>query len=99
MFQGITPWGPIIFVTVVVVGGAVVVLRLTGRSGYAWTYALLVVGLALAAFGTIATAMFVPAAILLVSAVVVVIATARLHHAPASDRHDDNARTLRSPQR
>ena len=76
MFQGMTPWGPIILAAVVVVGGAVVIHRLTGRSGYTWTYALLVLGLALAAFGTIATAMFVPAAILLMSAVVVFIATA-----------------------
>ncbi len=94
-----TPWGPIIFVTVVVAGGAVVVLRLTGRSGYSWTYALLVVGLALAAFGTIATAMFAPAAILLVSAVVVGIATARVHHDRDSDRHDNRTRTPQSPQR
>lgn len=98
MFQGMTPWGPIIFVTVVVVGGAFVVLRLTRRPGYSWTYALLVVGLALAAFGTIAAAMFVPAASLLVSAVVVFIATARVHHDPA-DRHVDNTRTTPSPQR
>jgi hypothetical protein len=99
MFQGMTPWGPIIFVTVVVVGGAVVVLRVTGRSGYTWTYALLVVGLALAAFGTIATAMFVPAGMLLISAVVVFIATARVRHGLASHGQDDNTGTLRSPQR
>lgn len=99
MFQGMTPWGPIIFVAIVAVGGAAVALRLTGRSGYSWTYALLVVGLALAAFGTIATAMFVPAAILLVAAVVVFIATARVQQDPASDRPEDKTRTLQSQQR
>jgi hypothetical protein len=75
VFKGLTPWAPILFVAVVVVGGALVVLRLTGRSGYAWAYGLFVIGLALAAFGTIATAMFAPAAILGVSAIAVVIGT------------------------
>lgn len=77
MFQGLTPWGPIVFVGVVAVLGAVVVLRLTGRSGYAWAYSLFVIGLALAAFGTIATAMFVPAAVLLLSALAVLISTVK----------------------
>lgn len=77
MFKGLTPWGPILLVAVVAVGGALVVFRLTGRSGYAWAYVLLVVGLALAVFGTIATAMFVPAATLFVSAIVVFIGTWR----------------------
>ena len=99
MFQGMTPWGPIIVVAVVVVGGAVVVLRLTGRSGYTWTYALFVTGLALAAFGTIATAVFVAAAILLISAFVVFIATALGRRDNASDRNDDATRTLRRSQR
>ncbi len=77
MFQGLTPWGPIVFVAVVALGGALVVLRLTGRSGYAWAYVMLVVGLALAAFGTIATAVFAPAAILMVLALVVFVGTMR----------------------
>ena len=77
MFQGMTPWGPILFVAVVVVGGAMVVSAFRPDApATSWTYALLVVGLALAAFGTIATAMFVPAAILLMTAVVVFIVTA-----------------------
>ena len=77
MFKGLTPWGPILFVAVVAIGGALLVLRLTGRTGYAWAYVLLVVGVALAVFGTIATAMFVPAAILLILAVIVFVGTAR----------------------
>jgi hypothetical protein len=73
----LTPWGPIAFVAVVAVGGAVLVFRITGRSGYAFAYVLLVVGVGLAVFGTIATAMFVPAAILLASALMVSVVTAR----------------------
>lgn len=65
MFKGMTPWGPIVLVAVVVLGGAFLVLRLTGRPGYAWAYTLLVFGLALAAFGTIATAAFALAAVML----------------------------------
>ena len=77
MFKGLTPWGPIVFVAIVALGGAWLVVRLTGRTSYAWSYVLLVVGVALAAFGTIATAMFAPAAILLVSALVIFVGTLR----------------------
>lgn len=72
-----TPWGPIVLVAVVVLGGAFVVLRLTGRPGYSWAYVLLVLGLASAAFGTIATVAFVWAAILLLVGVAVLVGTLR----------------------
>ena len=77
MFKGLTPWGPIVVVAIVALGGAWVVVRLTGRPSYAWSYVLLVAGLALAVFGTIATAMFVPAAILLVLALAIFVGTLR----------------------
>jgi hypothetical protein len=77
VFKGLTPWGPILFVAIVALGGAWVVVRLTGRTGYAWSYILLVVGLALAVFGTIATAMLAPAALLLVLALVIFVGKLR----------------------
>lgn len=77
MFKGMTPWGPIVFVAVIVFGGAFLVLRLTGRPGYSWAYALLVLGLASAALGVIATVAFVWAAILLLIGIAVFVSTLR----------------------
>ena len=77
MFKGLTPWGPIVFVAVIVLGGALLVLRLTGRPGFAWAHALLVLGLASTALGTIATVAFVWAAPLLILALAVVVGTVR----------------------
>jgi len=76
-FKGTTPWGPLVLVAVVVLGGALLLLRLTGRSGYAWAYSLFVLGIASAAFGMIATVAFVWAAPLLLSALALLVATAK----------------------
>ena len=83
VFKGTTgslpgpPWGPLVLVAVVVLGGALLLLRLTGRSGYAWAYSLFVLGSASAGFGMIATVAFVWAAPLLCSALIVLVATGR----------------------
>lgn len=75
------PWGPIVLVAVVVLGGALLVLRLTERPGYSWAYALLVLGLASAAFGMIATVAFAWAAILLLISIAVFVSTLRTSRA------------------
>lgn len=77
IFMGTTPWGQLIAVALVVVGGAGLVTRLTRRSGYGWSYAALVLALASAAFGLIATIAFVWAAMLLLISIFVFVSTLR----------------------
>jgi hypothetical protein len=66
-----------IFVALVAVGGAMLVIRLTGKPGYAWSYATLVLAIASAAFGMIATVAFVWAGILAVISLAVFLRTIR----------------------
>lgn len=57
-----TPWGPLILVALVAVGGALLVTSLTGRLGYGLATLSLLLAIASAAFGMIATVAFVWAA-------------------------------------
>jgi hypothetical protein len=77
VFQGLTPWGPIFVVGIVVLGGALLVLRITGRRGYAAAYGLFVLSLASAGLGLIATIAFVWAVGFFVLAVGALIGTVK----------------------
>ncbi len=71
-----------ISVAVVALGGAVLLTRLTGRTGYGWSYASLVLALASAALGIIATVAFVWAGVLAVTSLAVFLWTTRTPGAP-----------------
>lgn len=77
-----TPWGPILFVAIAVVGGALLGARLTGRQGYGWAYAALVLAIASAIFGLIATVAYVWSVVLALTSVVIFIRTMRAPTAP-----------------
>lgn len=77
IFLGMTPWGQLLLVALVSVGGALLVTRLTRRPGYGWSYMALVLALASAALGLIATVAFVWAAILLPIGISVFVITLR----------------------
>src|SRR5687768_4426681 len=81
IFLGTTPWGQIILVAVMAFGGAVLLTRLTGREGYGWSYATLVLAIASGAFGVIATIAFVWAGILAVISLALFLWTARTSRA------------------
>lgn len=72
-----TPWGPIVLVAIIAVGGALLITRLTGRSGYGWSYATFVLAVASAVFGIIATIAFVWAAMLGLISIAVFVTTLR----------------------
>lgn len=77
LFLGMTPWGQIVLVALIAVGGALLVTRLTGRPGYGWSYAVLVLAVASAALGMIATIAFVWAGLLMVIGIAIFVGTLR----------------------
>ena len=72
-----TPWSQIVLVASIAAGGALLVTRLTGRPGYGWSYAMLVLAVASAALGMIATIAFVWAAILALIGIAILVSTLR----------------------
>lgn len=68
MFQGMTPWGPILSALGIALGGAAVTFWITRNWSYAAAGAFFVLALASAALGMIATVGFVAAAVFAVLA-------------------------------